>query len=105
MRSMSRKGQSALEVTCPCCGAHLTIDADLGKVLHHTAPAKQAHAPDLDHAAQLLEKEKARREALFQQSTEDAKSKSQLLERKFEEALKQTKDEPITRPTRDIDLD
>jgi len=102
---MSRKSQPALEVTCPCCGARLSIDAGLGKVLHHTAPPKPAHAPDLDQAAQLLEKEKARREALFQQSTEDAKTKSQLLERKFEEALKQTKDEPITRPTRDIDLD
>ncbi len=102
---MRRSGQSALEVTCPCCGALLKVDAELGKVLHHTAPPKHAQAPDLEHAAQLLEKEKAHREALFRQSTEDAKRKSQLLERKFEEALKHSKDEPITPPTRDIDLD
>jgi hypothetical protein len=28
-----------------------------------------------------------------------------VLERKFAAALEKTKDEPITRPTRDIDLD
>ena len=94
-----------MEVTCPCCGASLKIDAELGKVLHHTAPPKHGEAPDLDHAAQLLAKEKARREAIFQQSTEDQKTKSDLLDRKFQEALKEAKDEPITRPTRDIDLD
>jgi predicted amidophosphoribosyltransferase len=102
---MGQKNNSTIEVTCPCCGARLTIDSGLGKVLHHTAPPKQDKSPDLAHAAQLLENEKARREALFQQSTEDQKIKSDLLDRKFQEALKQTKDEPITRPTRDIDLD
>jgi predicted amidophosphoribosyltransferase len=102
---MSRHNNSTWEVACPCCGARLTIDAGLGKVLHHTPPPKADKAPDLTHAAQLLEKEQARREAIFQQSTEDQKTKSDLLDRKFQEALKQTKDEPITRPTRDIDLD
>jgi hypothetical protein len=102
---MSRGDKPALEVTCPCCGARLKVDAELGKVLYHTAPPRHTKSPDIDHASQLLEKEKARREALFQQSSEDTKVKSQLLERKFEEALKQTKDEPITPPTRDIDLD
>jgi predicted amidophosphoribosyltransferase len=102
---MSPREKSALEVTCPCCGARLKVDAELGKVVHHTPPPRHAKAPPLDHASQHLEKEKARREALFQQSSEDTKTKSQLLERKFEEALKQTKDEPVTRPTRDIDLD
>ena len=102
---MSQKDSKTLNVTCPCCGARLTIDAGLGQVLHHTPPPKPDKSPDLDHAAMLLEKEKARREAIFQQSTEDQKIKSDLLDRKFQEALKQTKDEPITRPTRDIDLD
>jgi predicted amidophosphoribosyltransferase len=102
---MSRQGKSTLEVACPCCGARLTVDAELGKVLHHTPPPKHAKAPDIDHAAQLLEKEKARREALFAQSSEDEKHKSELLERKFEAALKQSKDEPAAPPLRDIDLD
>jgi predicted amidophosphoribosyltransferase len=102
---MSAGEKSALEVSCPCCGARLKVDAELGKVLYHTPPPRHAKSPDIDHASLLLEKEKARREALFQQSSEETKVKSQLLERKFAEALKQTKDEPVTRPTRDIDLD
>ncbi|MBZ5514789.1 MAG: hypothetical protein LAN62_08090 [Acidobacteriia bacterium] len=102
---MSEQEKSVLEITCPCCGARLKVDAELGKVLYHAAPPKHGKAPDIDHAAQLLEKEKARREALFRQSAEETKVKSQLLERKFAEALKQTKDAPAEPPTRDIDLD
>ena len=102
---MSPKTKSSIEVSCPCCGATLKIDAELGKVLHHTAPPKPSSSPDLDHAAQLLAKEQARREAIFHQSTEDQKIKSDLLDRKFKEALKEAKDQPVTRPTRDIDLD
>jgi len=102
---MSRRESATLEVVCPCCGARLKIDAELGKVIHHAAPPKHTKSPDIDHAAQLLEKEKARREALFQQSSEEEKVKSQLLERRLAEALKKSKDEPITPPTRDIDLD
>jgi predicted amidophosphoribosyltransferase len=93
------------ELICPSCGAKLTVDAELGKVLHHEPPPKTSKAPDLDHAAQLLQKEKARREALFRQSTEEEKVKSELLERKFEEAMKKTKDQPAGPPLKDIDLD
>jgi phage terminase large subunit GpA-like protein len=102
---MADRDRRKFEVACPCCGARLTLDAELGKVIAHQAPPKHAKAPDLDHAGQLLEKEKARREALFHQSTEDEKIKSQVLERKFEESLEKAKQGPVTRPARDIDLD
>lgn len=36
---------------------------------------------------------------------EAEKEKGKLLERKFQELLKQAKDDPVARPTRDIDLD
>ncbi len=94
-----------IQVECPCCGARLVIDAVLRKVIAHEAPTRHTNAPDLDHAASLLREAAERREALFRKSTEDEKSKSQLLERKFSEGLKKSKDEPITRPTRDIDLE
>lgn len=100
-----RRSRSNLEITCPHCGARLKIDSVLGKVIAHDAPPKRARAPDLDQAAKHLQEEAARREGLFKQSAEEEKIKAQLLERKFEESLKKTKDTPPTPPIRDIDLD
>jgi hypothetical protein len=104
---MSRRQQDGkkLEVVCPCCGATLTVDAELGKVLFHQAPPKQDKGPDLDDAAQLLQKEAERREAIFRQSSDDQKIKSELLDRKFREAFEKTKDQPTGKPIRDFDLD
>jgi hypothetical protein len=103
---MADRKKADLTVECPCCGARLTIDTFLQKVIAHEAPPqKMVNAPDLDHASTLLREQAARREALFKQSAADEKTKSQLLERKFEEALKKSKDQPISRPTRDFDLD
>ena len=104
---MSRRQQNEkkLEVVCPCCGATLTVDAELGKVLFHQAPPKQDKGPDLDFAAQLLKKEADRREALFRQSADNQKTQSELLDRKFKEAFEKTKDQPTAKPIRDFDLD
>jgi hypothetical protein len=104
---MSRRQQDErkLEVVCPCCGATLTVDAELGKVLFHQAPPKQDKGPDLDFASQLLKKEAERREALFRQSADDQKTQSELLDRKFKEAFEKTKDQPTGKPLRDFDLD
>ena len=104
---MSRTSRDArkLEVACPCCGAVLSVDAELGKVLFHQAPPKQDKGPDLDFAAQLLKKEADRREALFRQSADDQKTQSELLDRKFKEAFEKTKDQPTVKPIRDFDLD
>lgn len=77
----------------------------MGKVIGHELPPRHAEARNLDEASQLLEKDMARREALFQKSTEAEKTKPELLERKFEEALRKSKDQPVARPYRDIDLD
>ena len=43
--------------------------------------------------------------ALFQQSVTAEKTRGDALSRRFEEALKQASQEPITRPMRDFDLD
>lgn len=92
-------------MVCPCCGATLTVDAELGKVLFHQAPPKQDKGPDLDDAARLLKQEAERREAIFRQSAEEEKIKSDLLDRKFREAFEKTKDQPTGKPLRDFDLD
>jgi hypothetical protein len=101
----TRDERGEIELECPCCGVRLKIDISLGKVIWHGQPPRKSEAPDIDHSALLLEREKTRRETLFRKSAEDEKSKAQLLEKKFEEALKRSKDEPVVRPSRDFDLD
>jgi hypothetical protein len=102
---MAQQKSNNLIIECPCCGARLTVDAALHKVVSHEALPPKRSALDLDQATALLKEQAARREAIFKQSSEDVKIQSQLLERKFEAALEKNKGVPITKPTRDIDLD
>jgi hypothetical protein len=102
---MSKHKGKTVEVMCPCCGARLEVDTELGKILFHEPPPKTSKAPDLNQASQLLKKEAERRESLFKQSAEDEKMKSELLERRFKEAFEKTKDVPTGPPLKEIDLD
>ena len=96
--------KSELEVVCPCCQATLVIDLNLGRVISHAEPDR-GNKPELSEAHRLLAEEAARREAIFQQSVESEKTRGDALSRRFDEALKQARQEPITKPTRDFDLD
>lgn len=103
---MSDHNRSHSELVCPCCGARLTVDAELRRIIaHQPPPSHRKGSKNLDRANQVLRTEAARREAHFRQSADEERIKSQLLERKFEEALRKSKDQPVTRPTREIDLD
>ena len=96
--------KSELEVICPCCQSVLVIDLNLGRVVSHSEP-ERGNKPELSDAQRILAEEAARREAIFQQSVDNEKTRGDALSRRFEEALKQAKQEPITKPTRDFDLD
>ena len=96
--------KSEIEVTCPCCQATIVIDTNLNRVVSHQEP-ERADKPELSDAQRILAEQAARREAIFQQSVESEKTRGDALSKRFEEALKQAKEEPVTRPTRDFDLD
>jgi hypothetical protein len=96
--------KSEIEVTCPCCQTMLVIDVNLGRVVSHHEP-ERTDKPELSEAQRILAEEAARREAIFQQSVAAEKTRGDALSRRFEEALRQAKEEPITKPTRDFDLD
>ena len=98
------KLKSEIEVQCPCCKATLVIDSNLRRVIAHHEP-ERGDKPELNEAARILADEAARREALFDQSFNAEKTRDDALTRRFEEALKQAKQEPITKPLRDFDLD
>ncbi len=93
------------EVLCPCCQAKLRIDGELRAVLSFEVPPEERTVKDLTQAMQDLKAEAAERQAKFEESLRSQKQKKDLLDRKFQDALKRTKDQPITRPVRDIDLD
>ena len=98
------KLKSEIEVTCPCCKSSLVVDVNLGRVISHREP-ERADKPELNDAQRILAEAQARRDALFDQSFAAEKTRDDALSRRFEEALKQAGTEPITRPTRDFDLD
>jgi len=96
--------KSELEVTCPCCRSTLVIDLNLGRVVSHKEP-ERGDKPELSDAQRILAEQAARREAIFQQSVDSEKTRGDALSKRFEEALRQAKEEPITKPMRDFDLD
>ncbi|MGH8186339.1 MAG: hypothetical protein ACREUC_07230 [Steroidobacteraceae bacterium] len=98
------KLKSEIEVTCPCCHSALVVDTNLGRVVSYVEP-ESGEKPELSDAQRILAEAQARREALFDQSFQTEKTKDDALSRRFEEALKQAQQEPITKPTRDFDLD
>jgi hypothetical protein len=95
---------SELELTCPCCGATLVFDRNLERIVEHRE-VERADKPELDKAQRILAEEAARRESIFEQSVQAEKSRGDALSKRFEEALRQARQEPVTRPRRDFDLD
>lgn len=96
----------AYEVTCPCCNAVLKVDPSTRAVIAHTAAVKPKMFSDLEDAARAMKEQDSRKESIFRQSVEAEKHKSDLLEKKFQEAVKRAKESPDTgKPIRDFDLD
>ena len=78
------------------------ISADIDKLaaLRHRMARGEFHI-----AQRILDEEARRREAIFQQSVDAEKTRGDALSRRFDEALRQAHQEPVTRPSRDFDLD
>jgi hypothetical protein len=80
------------------------VDTNLGRVVAHEEPERD-DKPELSEAARILAAEAEKREALFKQSVEAEKSRDDVLSKHFEDALREARDEPVSRPTRDFDFD
>ena len=103
--SMAKKS-SAFEVTCPCCNAVLKVDADDEAVIGHTPPPRAKTFNDIEEAARAMKEQDTRRDSIFRQSVEAQKHASDVLEKKFQEAVKKAKESPDTgKPLRDFDLE
>lgn len=104
---MAKRDKTAdlFEVACPDCGAVLRIDPVTHAVISHTSAPKPKMFSDLDEATRALKDRDSRRESLFRQSVEAEKNKGDVLEKKFQDALKRAKETPTEKPIRDFDLD
>ncbi len=94
-----------LEIQCPCCDAILKIDKTMAVVISHKLPEKPLPIQDLAAEVARIKGEGARLEQAFQRSFDAHKSQSTVLNKKFDELLKQAKEDPDQGPPqRDIDL-
>jgi molecular chaperone DnaK (HSP70) len=100
------KNVPAFEVTCPCCSAVLKIDSGAKAVIAHTAAVKPKMFNDMEEAARAMKEQDNRRDSIFRQSVEAQRNAADLLEKKFQEAVRKAKESPDTgKPIRDFDLD
>lgn len=100
------KKSPIFELTCPCCSALLKIDSETRAVIAHTAAVKPKTFSDMEAAVKSMREQDSRRDSIFQQSVEAQKHSADLLEKKFQEAVKKAKESPDTgRPIRDFDFD
>lgn len=103
---MENPATASFEVKCPCCGAMLRIDPELQLVLHHQEAEKKPAIEDLRTAVEQLKGEASRRNDAFEKSFASHRSGEKVREKKFEELLKQAKeDKSGAPPKRPFDLD
>jgi hypothetical protein len=82
------------------------VDPGLRAVISHEEPVKAPPIEDLAAAVAKLKGEAGRREDAFQRSFAAEKNQGQVLNRKFDELLKQAKANPeFGKKPRDFDLD
>ncbi len=84
----------------------MKVDPETQAVIAHTAAVKPKMFNDIEEAARAMKEQDNRRDSIFRQSVEAQKNASDLLEKKFQEAVRKAKESPDTgKPIRDFDLD
>jgi hypothetical protein len=103
---MAESVSDTFEVQCPCCGSTLRIDPETRVVIQHREPEKKPAIEDLHVAAEQLKGEAQRRNEIFEKSFASHLSAEKVREKKFEELLKQAKeDKSGAKPKRPFDFD
>jgi len=104
---MGSVSDEKLTLTCPDCGADLTVDRRTGTVLHHRPAAKERPPEkDFDQLLAGIDESKARSEDIFRREVSAFKDRNRLMEEKFREAMRRAEEEPDDEPpVRPWDLD
>ena len=84
----------------------LKVDAATRTVIAHTPAPRKRTFEDLEAAARGMREQDERKESIFRQAVDAEKNKTDLLEKRFAEALKKAKETPDSgKPLREFDLD
>jgi hypothetical protein len=103
---MAKGKRQFIEIDCPCCQAKLQVDPELKAVISYEEHQKPRTIEDITAAVQKLKGEEERRGETFQKSFDQHKSHHKVLERKFDELLKQAKENPdAPKPKGPFDFD
>ena len=103
---MAQTANQLIEVACPCCGATLRIDPETRAVIQHREPERKPLIEDLQAAVQQLKGEEGRRSEIFEKSFASHLNADKVREKKFEELLKQAKEDKTSGPPKRLfDLD
>ena len=90
-------------ITCPCCEAIITVDAQTGAILAHEEKKKTLGS--FEDLKGELDKQKELREQIFAQEMSSMKDRERLLEEKFKEAMKRADTDAGTPFRNPLDLD
>ncbi|HJX84985.1 MAG TPA: hypothetical protein VJ723_11630, partial [Candidatus Angelobacter sp.] len=90
-RRMAKLSPDFFEISCPCCGGLLKVDPETRAVISHIAPVKPKTFNDFEAAAKAMRDNEGRKESIFRQAVDAEKNKKDLLEKKFQEAVKKAK--------------
>ncbi len=101
----AKKTLDPFELACPCCKASIKVDPETRAIVAFTPPVTPKTFNDIEEAARAMKEQDTRKESIFRQSVEAQKHQADLLEKKFQEALRRAKEAPDTPRIRDFDLD
>ena len=103
---MAKRANELIEVLCPCCGSTLQVDPEMKLVIQHREPERKPLIEDLHSAVQQLKGDADRRNEVFEKSFASHRSGEKVREKKFEELLRQAKEDKTgAPPKRPFDLD
>ena len=94
----AKSALAAFELECPCCGATLKIDPEVKAVITFKEKPQARSIEDLSAGLAKLREKEAQKDALFAQRMESERSSKDILARKFDELLKQAKQDPDKAP-------
>ena len=90
------------DITCPCCGALISVDAGTGAILGHESPKTKPIS--LEKAADEVAKGKKRAEDRFSQAMDERSRHDEIMEKKLKKAFEKAAEDDSA-PTSPFDLD